>query len=161
MRTKHTVAGTVELTFIQDTAFRDSIRLDISAANRDLGQGEWKGATVLAGAAVEALLLWAVQEHEQCNPGSIATASAALVAAATLQQPPNGNPVRRDLHEYVEVARRLQIIEEETAIQVRQAPSFRNLIRPGRAARLGQKCDRGTALSALAAVEFVVRDLTP
>jgi ribosomal protein L30E len=30
----------------------------------------------------------------------------------------------------------------------------------GRAARLGQTCDRGTALAAIAAVEFVVQDLT-
>jgi len=59
------------------------------------------------------------------------------------------------------VARRLQLIEPETATQAQQARSFRNLIHPGRAARLGQKCDRGTALSALAAVELTVRDLTP
>lgn len=42
-------ADTVGLTFIQDTDLRESIRLDISAANSDLATGEWKGATVLAG----------------------------------------------------------------------------------------------------------------
>ena len=35
--------------------------------------------------------------------------------------------------------------------------SFRNLIHPGRAARLAQTCDRATALSAIGALEHVVR----
>lgn len=154
-------SDSVELTFIPDADLRESIRLDISAANRDLANGEWKGATVLAGAAVEALLLWAIQQHEQQHAGSIAGAGVVLVAAGTLGQPPNANPERWDLHEYVEVSEHLQLIEPETAAQARQARSFRNFIHPGRAARLGQKCDRGTALSALAAVELIVRDLTP
>ena len=40
---------TTALSVVTDAALRDSIRLDISAANQDLEQGEWKGATVLAG----------------------------------------------------------------------------------------------------------------
>lgn len=78
-----------------------------------------------------------------------------------LAQPPHANPERWVLHEYVEVAAHLDLIESETTALVRQAKDFRNLIHPGRAIRLGQKCDRATALAALAAVEFVVRDLTP
>jgi hypothetical protein len=155
-----TASGTAPLSFIGDPELRESIRLDISAAHRDLAQGEWKGATVLAGAAVEALLLWAVQQHEQSNPGSIATASASLVAAHILGPQPHAQPERWNLHEYVEVSAHLGLIEPETGIQVRQARNFRNFIHPGRATRLGQKCDRGTALSSLAAVELVVRDLT-
>jgi hypothetical protein len=50
---------------------------------------------------------------------------------------------------------------DDTAQQARLGKDFRNLIHPGRASRLGKICDRGTALSALAAVEHVVRDLTP
>jgi hypothetical protein len=65
------------------------------------------------------------------------------------------------LHQYVEVAAHLQIIKADTATLVRLTKDFRNLIHPGRAARLGQKCDRSTALAALAAVEAVARDLTP
>src|SRR5579872_693242 len=53
--------GTVELVFISDPELRDSLRRDISAANQDMIYGEWKGATVLAGSATEALLLWAIQ----------------------------------------------------------------------------------------------------
>jgi hypothetical protein len=40
------------------------------------------------------------------------------------------------------------------------ARDFRNLIHPGRAQRTGADCDRGTALTALAAIELVVRDLS-
>jgi hypothetical protein len=38
--------------------------------------------------------------------------------------------------------------------QKTRAREFRNLIHPGRSARLGKVCDRGTALSASAAVEL-------
>ena len=65
------------------------------------------------------------------------------------------------LHEYIEVAAHLGIVKPDTATLVRLAKDFRNLIHPGRAARLGQKCDRATTLGALAAVEAVARDLTP
>jgi hypothetical protein len=65
------------------------------------------------------------------------------------------------LPDYVEVAGELRIIKTDTVQQARLAKNFRNLIHPGRVIRLGQKCDRGTALSALAAVELVRRDLTP
>ncbi len=63
------------------------------------------------------------------------------------------------LHEYVEVAAHMGVIKPDTATLVRLAKDFRNLIHPGPAARLGQKCDRATALGALAAVEAVARDL--
>lgn len=144
---------TAALDFIVDQPLRDSIRLDISAAYQDEANGQWKGATVLAGSAAEALLLWAIQEHETKSPGALATASSRLVA--------NKNPEKWDLYEYIEVASELKIIKSETAIQLRQAKNFRNLIHPGRAQRLGQTCDRATALAALSAVEFLVRDLTP
>lgn len=152
---------TTNLAFIGDQALRDSIRLDISAANRDLINGEWKGATVLAGSAVEALLLWAIGAREAATPGGVAAAVGARRTTGVLTRQPDANIERWDLHEYVEVAEELGVIGGATATQARQAKDFRNLIHPGRAARLGQKCDRATALAALAAVEFVVRDLTP
>ncbi len=54
----------------------------------------------------------------------------------------------------------LGLIKPDTAARCRQTKDFRNLIHPGRALRLSQKIDRATALEAVAAVEFVVRDLT-
>jgi hypothetical protein len=73
---------------------------------------------------------------------------------------PNANLEYWDLHQYTEVSEQLGIIKSETAAQTRLAREFRNLIHPGRAQRLGQKCDRASALSAVAGAEHVVRDLT-
>jgi hypothetical protein len=65
------------------------------------------------------------------------------------------------LFQYIEVAVELKLITADTAIAARLAKDFRNLIHPGRAKRLGQECNRGTTLSAVAALEHVVNDLTP
>jgi hypothetical protein len=152
---------TTELLFIVDPDLRESIRRDISAANQDLINGEWKGATVLAGSATEALLLWAIQNAEQTQPGAVKAAVGGLVAAKTFSRTPNSDPERWGLIELIEVALQLALISAATAEQARIGKDFRNLIHPGRAARLGTMCSRATALSALAAVEHVVRDLTP
>jgi hypothetical protein len=143
--------------FVTDAELRDSVRLDISAANRDAENGEYKGATVLAGSATEALLLWAIQERT--IKGTIAASVAALVKASTLSRQPKPNPDQWDFIELIAVAQHLKLIGDETATQCRLCKNFRNLIHPGRAKRLDQVCDRGTALAALAAVELVVRDL--
>jgi hypothetical protein len=158
-----TSPGTAELAYIADVGLRDSIRLDISAANQNLAQGEWKGATVLAGSAVEALLLWALQEHENRTPHAVAGAVAALRGGKTLKRDPGPDLEGQGwhLHEYIEVAAHLKIIKPDAAAQVRLAKDASNLVHPGRSARLREKCDRFTALTALAAVEAVVRDLTP
>ena len=140
---------------------RESIRLDISGANRDTENGEWKGGTVLAGSATEAAVLSAMQEAESATPGTIAGAATTLVTAGTLARRPRASPDQWDFIELIEVARHLALIETETATQTRLCKDFRNLIHPGRAVQLGQACDRGTALSALAAVELVIRDLKP
>jgi hypothetical protein len=152
--------GTTELTFINDPGLRESIRQDVSAANQDMVNGEWKGSTVLAGSATEALLLWTIQEKERQSPGSINSAASALICARTLAQKPDSDPQRWSFLELIEVAFKLGVIKTGTATQARLGKDFRNLIHPGRASRLGQVCDRGTALSALAAVELVVRDLS-
>jgi hypothetical protein len=55
------VPSTSELAFITDEDLRLSIRIDISTATKALSNAEWKATTVFAGAAIEALLLWALQ----------------------------------------------------------------------------------------------------
>jgi hypothetical protein len=148
---------TASLSFIQPDDFRRNLQLDISATNRALANSEWKAATVLAGSIVEALLLWGLQQQ---SPSSVTSTTSGFVGTSLQQKPPAALE-RWDLHEYIEVASALSVISADTATQARLAIDFRNLIHPGRAARLGQTCDRGTALSAVAAIEHVVRDLTP
>jgi hypothetical protein len=151
--------STSELTFISDPDLKSNLRNDIAAVNRALSNGEWKAATVLAGSIIEALLLWALQQR---LPTDIANGIATLRKNGALTgHQASGPPENWHLHEYVEVAKEMGIIKRETAIQSRLAKDFRNLIHPGRALRLAQKCDRATALSAVAGAEHVVRDLTP
>ena len=91
---------------------------------------------------------------------SLDPSSQIAASVAGLGISPRGmNPEGWGLEEYVAVTENLNLIRRETATQARLAQKFRNLIHPGRTARIGLNCDRGTALSALAAVELVARDL--
>lgn len=148
--------ATADLAFITDAGFRENLRLDLSAVNADLVNGEWKGATVLAGSLCEALLLWALQQQP---PEAVIAAVAALVPNP-INRRPAANLEDWGLHEYIEVAASLRLISTDTAAQVRLAKNYRNLIHPGRAIREGQVCNRGTALAAAAAVHLIVTDLS-
>lgn len=151
--------GTSELNFITNADLRTSLRNDVGAINRALANGEWKAATVLAGSAAEALLLWALRQHPA---GAIAGAITSARASGTMTANPDPNDLDRwNLHECIEVSAELGVITPNTAKQTRLAKDFRNFIHPGVAQRLGEKCDRATALSAVAGVEHIVRDLTP
>jgi len=151
-----TAAASSELSFIQDDVTRNGLQHDLSAVNTALANGEWKGATVLAGSLCEALLLWKLQQR----PASEVAAAAALVPSVfTKKSPPDLE--HWHLHEYLEVSAHLKLITDATASQTRLARNFRNFIHPGVSTRMGQKCDRGTALAAVAAVELITRDFTP
>jgi hypothetical protein len=140
---------TTDLPFLQgDPQLRDALRQDLAQSERDLLNGDWKSSTVLAGSVIEALLLWALNQP----------ACEAAVAAAT--EAPGGPLNKWDLSEYIAVAEEVGVIfTPETITEVRLTQKYRNLIHPGRAQRLGQRCDRGTAQVALAAVSHVVADL--
>ena len=60
-------ASTTELNFISDTDLRTSLRIDIGAVNKALSNCEWKAATVLAGSAIEALLLWCITNRRSAS----------------------------------------------------------------------------------------------
>ncbi len=150
--------GTAELIFIADKELRESLRRDIGAVNSALSNGEWKAATVLAGSVVEALLLWSLH---QCPLTNVTSAAEELVTAKTLKRKPSANLEDWFLPELIEVATHLNVIKDDTAVQTRLAKDYRNLIHPGRTQRLGQICDRGTALAAVAALERVVTDISP
>jgi nitrogen fixation-related uncharacterized protein len=148
---------TAELSFIDDNDLRANLEIDISATNQALSNGEWKAATVLAGSVIEALLLWALKQYEQ---EEVKTARDFLLDEGTLDSNPGRNLNKWDLHSFIEVGAKLGVIGEDAAQQARLARKFRNLIHPGREKRLGQKCDRGTALAAVAAVVLVIRELS-
>jgi hypothetical protein len=149
---------TTELLFINDTALRENIRRDLGATERALNNAEWKAAAVLAGATIEALLHWRLQEPA---PGATAIQPAVtlLVGNGTISKPHN-NVDRWELHQFIEVAGHLGLLKPDTCSAARLAQNFRNLIHPGRAARLAQTCNRGTAYSAVGALDQVIHDLS-
>jgi hypothetical protein len=150
--------GTSDLNFITDPNLRANLRNDIGAVHRSLANGEWKAATVLAGSAAEALLLWALERRPSTD---ITSAIGTLRTNGGLMANPDSNLEKWNLYELIQVAENLRVIKPNTAKQARLAKDFRNFIHPGVAQRLGEKCDRATAFSAVAGVEHVVRDLTP
>src|SRR5262249_47471723 len=93
--------ATAAMTFITDDALRDSIRIDLSTATSALHNGEWKASTVLAGAVIEALLLWAIQR----DPAKFAGAA----------NKPKKALERWDLADLIDVGEALALIEPNTA----------------------------------------------
>jgi len=106
----------------------------------------------MAGAVLESLLLWAVSKYTEAQ-------RAAAITAQKLENLDAAHPEAWGLGKYIPVAQHLEAISSSTAQQARLAQNFRNLIHPGRQIRLQMKCDRGTARSALAAVDLTIRDL--
>ncbi len=149
-----------DLTFIHNEELRENLRIDVSSANQAFQNGEWKAATVLAGATIEAILLYVLQTKQDSDQNAITTSVNDLVTNGVLDRPPGNNLDKWSLHPLIEVAASLKIIREETAIQTRIARDFRNLIHPGVSVRKNMTCNRGTALSALAGLEHTINDLS-
>jgi len=152
--------STSDLTFISIQELRDSLRIDISSSNQAFQNGEWKAATVLAGATIEAVLLYVLHSVQDADPSKISTSINTLVSNGTLNTSPGNNLDKWSLHPLTEVAADLRLIREETATQIRIARDFRNLIHPGVSVRKNIVCNRGTALSALAGLEHTINDLS-
>lgn len=149
--------ATASLNFVDDSTLRPVLRLDLSTANSSFSNQEWKACTVIAGSVVEALLLWALSKKRR---PTIQKAIDNLVANRTLRSKPKPDDIEAwDFVEYIAVAQELKLITEETAKQCDLARGFRNLIHPGKTVRTGTVCNRGTAMSALAAVEHAISDL--
>lgn len=152
--------STSDLTFISIQELRDNLRIDMSSANQAFQNGEWKAATVLAGATIEAVLLYMLHSVHDVDPSKISTSKNTLVSNGTLSKSPGNNLDKWSLHQLTEVAADLRLIREETATQIRIARDFRNLIHPGVSVRKNIVCNRGTALSALAGMEHTINDLS-
>jgi hypothetical protein len=158
---------THDLSFIGDEAFRDSIIRDIGAIEQALHHREWKAATVLAGSAIEALLLWRLQQEDITKIRVAIDAEQIEVKAA--KPPRSWNPPTKcakasdlehwQLQHYIPIARRLGHIGSATEQAANLGREFRNLIHPGAAQRKKTPCNRGTAYSAAGALQHVVIDL--
>jgi len=154
-----TPAGTADLLFIADQQVRDSMRRDVGASNGALQNAEWKAATVLGGAAIEALLHWKLSEP-QTVAADVTAAKQKAVSSGKLRKLPPADLNEWVLVHFIAVARELGTIKDETFKQADTARDYRNFIHPGYAARRQQVCDRATALAVLSGLEHVIRDLS-
>jgi hypothetical protein len=137
---------------------RESIRNDVGVTYRALNNNEWKAATILGGATIEALLHWRLG---QPNPTQAEIKTAVSSLRAT--NPKFSVPQTLDdwvLAQFIPVAEELKIIKPITAKAPDLAREFRNLIHPGVGVRKNTLCDKATAHSAIAALEHVIRDLS-
>ena len=142
------------LPFVTDDRLRHTLETDLDGVDRALAGSEWKAATVLGGSVVEALLLWSIQQ----KPQELQIALAKL-QAGTPKKNLGPDPEKWYLSDYIAVASEMNLIRPTTATQASLLTGFRNLIHPGRVARTGQACNRGTAHAAQAAIAFVIEDL--
>jgi hypothetical protein len=143
-----------QFVFIADKDLKASLHEDMAIIERALADHEWKTATVMAGALIEAVLLWALEEKDVKSPG------VPLARAKALKLSVRADSLKEwELHPFVEVAGDLGIIIKDTKTGCGLAKNFRNLIHPGRAIRLQTTCDRGTAFAGVAALEHVMRDV--
>jgi hypothetical protein len=149
--------STTEFLFIKDDELREGIRRDVGATYRALNNNEWKAATVLGGAVIEALLHWRLTQPKP-TATEISTAVSNLKAATKFNAPRDQDDWV--LSHFISVAEALTLIKPNTAKAADLARDFRNLIHPGAAVRKNQLCDKATAHSAIAALEHVIRDLS-
>ena len=129
-----------ELPFIADADVRRGIEDRIHAAWTDFGAREWMGATVFAGAALEALLLWALKR-------------------VSLAEAPKRPLDELHLADLIGLAKRNTLIDASAEQQASLAKDARNLIHPGKALRSSEECNKTTALTALCAVYRLIDEL--
>lgn len=126
--------------FIAVPEFRQSLESDHAEMQRCVGVGAWKSVQVLAGSIVEALLV----DY--------------LLAA---NDPPRSkDPLRMDLAEAVTLCKEESVVTARTADLSAVVRSYRNLIHPGRAIRLGEDPpNEKTAQIAAALVDLIIDEV--
>jgi hypothetical protein len=125
-----------ELPFIDDEPRRVGIENQIAAAWASFNSRTWLGASTFAGAAMEAVLLWALQRSA-----------------------PDKNFTKTRLVDLIKAAAGAQLFSPETATIANAARDARNLVHPGKVAETGVSCSKASALTALAGLYRVIEDL--
>jgi len=150
--------ATSTLAFIDDDDLRTSLRLDLHATEQAINNGEWKAATVLGGAVVEALLLWKLK---RLLPSEVQSALEVMKSEPDSQKLKSFEKLDGwDLWQYIKVSRHLCLISEQGQNQANLARDFRNFIHPGKSIRTKERCTRSTALTALATAIRIIDEFS-
>lgn len=127
--------------FISEKDFRESLESDYQEMRKSIETGSWKSAQVLAGAVVEALLI-------------------DYLIAAPNPSRVSKNPLSMDLAEAISCCRAEKALSDRTGDLCSVVRSYRNLIHPGRVARLGEPApNRDSASIAMSLVELITEEL--
>jgi hypothetical protein len=138
-------AGTSDLPFVAETGLRNTLSIEISDVGRAIAGREWRAATILGGAVLEAILYWSLK--------------AMTTELAGFQHKPPKPIDDWQLSQMIDVARGLKIIEESTKKLAHIARDARNLVHPAVVHKERRSCDKATSQTVAAAIEAVVRDI--
>ncbi len=140
-----------ELRFVENLDLREDIRNDVACAHSSVDSGNWKAACVLAGSAVEALIL---DNHSARLPEVTA-----MIAGKNL-----GLSVEKinywGLASHLDIAKHLGALRDNTVRSCDVLRDFRNLVHPGRSERLKERATRGKALHSVGALVETIEDLS-
>jgi hypothetical protein len=138
--------GTSELPFFSDKRMREALHREISDVAQSIADREWKAATVLGGATLEAILFWSIQGMQ--------------TELAAMPDKPKEPIAEWELRRFIDVARKLGLIEENTKKLAHLARDARNLVHSGAVLRERRDCDKASSHTVAAAIEAVVRDIS-
>jgi hypothetical protein len=131
-----------ELPFIEDVDRRAGIEDQLNTAWSNFRAQNWLGAATFAGAASEAILLWAVEKSTSFG-------------RAKFKKPPN----EMTLFELIDESRKSELISNDVATLAHMTRDARNLIHPGKVSRSGVSCTKASALTALAGLYRIVEEI--
>lgn len=126
--------------FIAADDFRASLDSDYRELRACIDAQAWKAALVIAGSIVEALLV-------------------DYLVASDYQKKAKTDPLKMALHDVVLACKTEGILSERTADLCSVVRSYRNLIHPGRALRLGDTPDEANARIADSLVAVIVNEV--
>jgi hypothetical protein len=126
-----------EVPFITDDAIRSGIETEIHNAWASFHAAAWLSAMTVAAAAMEAILLWKLNQK---NPGQSLN--------------------RSRLVELIEKAHKAGLISDQTAQIAHAARDARNLVHPGKVAETGKASSKALALTTMAGLYRVIEDLS-
>lgn len=141
------------LEFIPDQDYREQLRMDLADVETCFNHGQWKAATVLGGALIEAFLLDALK----------------IISEKDLQDSAHYCKITRrgpktdlnywDLADCLNIALELKLIDQDTFDVAHKAREFRNFIHPGKAIRTKKSCTPGFAHSVKGGLFLVIEEL--
>jgi hypothetical protein len=151
--------STKGLIFIADEESRETLLVDLASAERALNTSDWKACTVISGSIIEALLLWAIQQHSVSDISGALTRVDASKNVRRNAPPDDLTAGAWRFHDYVHVAAELGEIVDPRYSRCVDAKDYRNLIHPAVSERRKATCDRGTSHVTIGAAYGLIETL--